>query len=241
MWIPLAPQTAGLPRSFSWISVDGTWACKIWALTPAAGTDHLSYTELARALPAPQWASLHYRKSISKLERFQERPLIWQAPEYLPCEERQEELGSASLQQKWVWVNLTVDPSTCMELTEETVRLFTDMQGSREITGTSWNKRGSDCIQRFFFFLIRTVRQWHRWHTEVVQSQPLEIFKCCLKETLNNLVWSPRLCCCKEEIGLQAPWDPFQQELPCDPKNFHSVKPFIIYSVSSSHVHDLWI
>lgn len=112
MWIPLAP---GLSQPVCPVASPGPLFmgpghARSEPSHPAAGTDHLSYTELARALLAPQWATLHCRRSISKLERFQKRPLIWQALEYLPCEERLEELGSARLEQRWVWRNLTTAP-----------------------------------------------------------------------------------------------------------------------------------
>lgn len=81
---------------------------------------------------------------------------------------------------------------------------------------------------------MRIVRQCHRWPREVVQPPSLEIFKHSLDETLSNLVWSAGWRCCEQEIGLETPCDPFQQELPCHPKNFCSVKPLIMYSVSFS-------
>lgn len=67
----------------------------------------VTHTMLAKVVLAPQWPTLYYRKDIDELEKFQYRSLRCCRQEYMPCEERLEELGSASLEQRQLCRDLT--------------------------------------------------------------------------------------------------------------------------------------
>lgn len=112
---------------------------------------------------------------VDKPEGFQLRPLRWWGLVYLPCEEWLGELGLFSLEQRWLWEDLTAAPSAYGEVLEETEVGSSQWcsMGGQETAGVSWNSRYSDWV----FFPIRTVRQRHSLPREAtcLPSLPLEV------------------------------------------------------------------